>query len=97
MSAAADGAQSPPSAPGRSGLGLTGTALTGLALSRAVVDRSAHLRADTAWLAAAWSDPRSRVLPVQHGRALCHVADGSARLRFISRRTRRRSRKSCPR
>lgn len=82
--AAADGAQSPPPAPGRTGLGLTGTALTGLALSRAVVDRSAHLRADAAWLAAAWSDPRSRVLPVQHGRALCHVADGYARLQFIS-------------
>ena len=82
--AAADGPQSPPPGARRTGLGLTGTALTGLALSRAVVDRSAHLRADAAWLAAAWSDPRTRVLPVQHGRALCRVADGSARLQFIS-------------
>jgi NAD+ diphosphatase len=82
--AAADGAQPPPPAPSRSGLGLTGTALTGLALSRAVVDRSAHLRADADWLAAAWADPRTRVLPVQHGRALCHVADGYARLTFVS-------------
>ena len=82
--AAADGAQPPPRATGRSGLGLTGTALTGLALSRAVVDRSAHLRADAAWLAAAWADPRTRVLPVQHGRALCHMADGYARLTFVS-------------
>jgi len=52
-------------------------------LSRAVVDRSAHLRADAAWLDQAWSDPATRVLPVQHGQALCEVADDYARLQFV--------------
>jgi NAD+ diphosphatase len=84
VSNAAAAADAQPPATGRTGLGLTGTALTGLALSRAVVDRSAHLRADAAWLALAWADPRTRVLPVQHGRALCQVADGYARLTFVS-------------
>jgi NAD+ diphosphatase len=67
---------------GRTGLGLTGTALTGLALARGEVDRSAHLRADAAWLAAAWADPATRVLAVQRGQALCRVDDESAELIF---------------
>jgi NAD+ diphosphatase len=67
---------------GRTGLGLTGTALTGLALARGEVDRHADLRTDQAWLDAAWDDPRTRVLPVQYGRALCQVDEGGARLMF---------------
>ncbi len=47
------------------------------ALSRATVDRAAHRRTDDGWLAAFWSDPRSRVLVVQDGRAL---VDGAALL-----------------
>jgi NAD+ diphosphatase len=81
--AAPDPAERPAAgARGRTGLGLTGTALTGLALARGDIDRSAHLRTDQAWLDAAWADPRSRVLPVQHGRALCRVDEAGARLVF---------------
>jgi NAD+ diphosphatase len=80
---AADPAEQPAAGtPGRTGLGLTGTALTGLALARGDVDRSAHLRTDQAWLDKAWADPRTRVLPVQHGRALCRVDEAGARLVF---------------
>jgi NAD+ diphosphatase len=68
--------------PGRAGLGLTGTALTGLALARGEVDRRADLRTDQAWLDAAWADPRTRVLPVQHGRAPCQIDEAGARLVF---------------
>jgi NAD+ diphosphatase len=68
----------------RTGLGLTGTALTGLALSRGEVDRSAHLRADPAWLNAAWSDPATRVLMARDGRALCRVDGDAAELVFIT-------------
>jgi NAD+ diphosphatase len=74
-----------PAAPGRgrAGLGLTGTALTGLALARGDVDRAASRRTDQAWLDAAWADPRTRVLPVQHGRALCQIDEAGARLVFV--------------
>jgi NAD+ diphosphatase len=68
----------------RAGLSVTGPELTGLALARGDVDRSAHLRSDEAWLAAAWADRASRVLSVQHGRALCELSDGNARLGFTS-------------
>jgi NAD+ diphosphatase len=61
----------------------TGPALTGLALARAEVDRCAHLRADDDWLAAAWSDPQSRVLVVDHGRALAELTGNRARLSFV--------------
>lgn len=40
-----------------------------LALSRSVVDRAAHHRGDAAWLAAAWADPRTRVVQIVRGRA----------------------------
>jgi NAD+ diphosphatase len=63
-----------------------GPVLTGLALARAEVDRSAHLRADEAWLDAAWADPRTQVLVVEHGRALCAIDDRRARLWFVSPR-----------
>jgi NAD+ diphosphatase len=69
---------------GLSGSGLSGPALTDLVLARAEVDRSAHLRADTAWLAAAWAEPRSRVLAVEQGRVLCDMGHELARLMFVS-------------
>lgn len=40
-----------------------------LALSRAGVDRAAHHRVDEPWLAAAWSHPSTRVLPIAGGEA----------------------------
>ncbi len=66
------------------GPGLSGPALTDLVLARAELDRSAHLRADQAWLAAAWAEPRSRVLVVEHGRVLCDMGRELARLLFVS-------------
>jgi NAD+ diphosphatase len=66
------------------GPALTGPALTGLALARGEVDRSAHLRSDDAWLDAAWADSRTRVLVVEHSRALCTIDDRQARLWFVS-------------
>lgn len=42
-------------------------ALKDLALARAVVDRSADRRADDAWLAQAYDDPRTRVLRLSDG------------------------------
>lgn len=47
-----------------------GTELGRLALARGEVDRSAHLRNDEGWLAAAWARPETRVLVVQRGRTL---------------------------
>ena len=41
-----------------------------LALSRSGVDRATQRRDDTAWLAQAWADPRTRVLVVRDGQAL---------------------------
>ncbi len=73
-----------PSGPALSGPALSGPALTNLVLARAKLDRSAHLRADQAWLAAAWADPRSRVLVVEHGRALCDMGREQVRLVFVS-------------
>jgi NAD+ diphosphatase len=64
------------------GPALTGPALTDLALSRAEVDRSAHLRNDQAWLDAAWANPDTRVIVVEHGRALCDMGREQARLVF---------------
>lgn len=62
------------------------SSLPSLALSRSSVDRLAHRRDDVPWLAAAWSDPRTRVLVVTGGRVpvdgepphLVGVASGSA-------------------
>jgi NAD+ diphosphatase len=68
----------------RIGLSVTGPELTGLALARGEVDRSAHLRSDDAWLAAAWADPGTRVLSVQHGQAFCELGHGEARLGFTA-------------
>ena len=46
--------------------------LRSLSLSRSSVDRLAHRRDDAAWLPAAWSDPRTRVLVVTGGRVPVH-------------------------
>jgi NAD+ diphosphatase len=55
-----------------------------LALARETVDRATERRADPAWLAAEWADPRTRVLVVRSGRALVRFAEGRADLVFIS-------------
>jgi NAD+ diphosphatase len=73
----------PGSASPRRGLAVTGPALTGLALARADVDRSAHLRADAAWLERAWADPATRVLVIEQGRTLAEITDTGARLHFL--------------
>jgi len=65
-------------------LRLTGPALTGLALARGEVDRAAHLRADADWLKAAWADPATRVIVVEHGQALCELTDEDAELVFVA-------------
>ncbi|HKD90202.1 MAG TPA: NAD(+) diphosphatase [Streptosporangiaceae bacterium] len=63
---------------------MTGPALTGLALARGEVERAAHLRADADWLKAAWSDPATRVIVVEHGQAHCELTDQHAELAFIA-------------
>jgi NAD+ diphosphatase len=55
-----------------------------LALSRSTVDRATDRRGDAAWLAAAWADPRTRVLVVQDGQALVTTRDGQLELVFVS-------------
>ena len=87
MSAAAslaDDNESVAAGPGLTGPGLSGPVLTDLVLARAELDRSAHLRADEAWLASAWAEPRTRVLVVEQGRALCDMGHDLARLVFVS-------------
>src|SRR5260370_41545262 len=44
-----------------------------LALARGQLDRVAHRRHDTQWLAQAWADPPTRVLVVDDGQALVRV------------------------
>jgi NAD+ diphosphatase len=47
-----------------------------LALARGILDRVAHRRDDTQWLARAWADPRTRVLVVADGQALVRFTAG---------------------
>lgn len=47
-----------------------------LALSRSTIDRATDRRADTAWVAAAWADPRTRVLVVSESQALVRTGGG---------------------
>ena len=54
---------SPPFVPALPGLGP-------LALARGTLDRASERRTDPEWLARTWADPDSRVLVVDHGRAL---------------------------
>jgi NAD+ diphosphatase len=58
--------------------------LQGLALSRGAVDRATERRRDTEWLAAAWADPRTRVVVAENGQALVRVGDGREELVFVS-------------
>jgi NAD+ diphosphatase len=61
-----------------------GGGLGGLALARSAVDRSAERRTDTAWLAAAWAEPGTRVLVVDDGRAMTQFSPGGgAELVFV--------------
>ncbi|MBW8486317.1 NAD(+) diphosphatase [Actinomadura parmotrematis] len=55
---------------------MTEPPLEWLALARGTLDRAAELRRDEAFLASAWTDPRTRVLVVERGKAL--VSDGDA-------------------
>ncbi len=55
-----------------------------LALSRSAVDRATLRRADGAWVEAAWTDPRSRVLVVSDSQALVRSVDGHQELVFVS-------------
>jgi NAD+ diphosphatase len=63
---------------------LSGPVLSGLALARGEVDRSAHLRGNADWLAAAWADPRTRVIVVEQGQAQCELDAEQARPVFVS-------------
>jgi NAD+ diphosphatase len=54
-----------------------------LALAREEIDRATERRADPAWLDAAWAGGRTRVLVVEHGRALVRFAEGRADLVFV--------------
>ena len=55
-----------------------------LALSRSAVNRATERRGDTAWLAEAWADPRSRVLVVRDSQALVRTVDGRLELVFVA-------------
>ncbi len=55
-----------------------------LALARSTVDRATERRADTAWVAAAWADPRTRVLVVSDSQALVRYDGDQPELVFLS-------------
>jgi len=55
-----------------------------LALSRSTVDRATERRMDTAWVAAAWADPRTRVLVVHDSQALVRSAGDQFELVLVS-------------
>jgi len=55
-----------------------------IALTRHEIERSTALRSDEEWLAKAWSDPGTRVLVIEDGRALARISDGAAELVFVS-------------
>ncbi len=55
-----------------------------LALSRSTVDRATERRTDTEWLAAAWADPRTRVIVVRDAQALVTRRDDQFELVFVS-------------
>jgi NAD+ diphosphatase len=54
-----------------------------LTLARSGVDRAAERRTDTAWLAAAWAEPATRVLVIDDSRALVRFSEGGAELVFV--------------
>jgi len=55
-----------------------------LALSRSTVGRATVRRGDTAWVAAAWADPRTRVLVVSDNQVLVRSGEGGPELVFVS-------------
>jgi NAD+ diphosphatase len=55
-----------------------------LALSRSTVDRATQRRTDTAFVAQAWADPRSRVIVVYNSRALVRSDGDQLELVFVS-------------
>jgi NAD+ diphosphatase len=55
-----------------------------LALSRSAVDRATQRRTDVAWVAAAWADPRSRVLVVHDSRAPVRTGGDQFELVFVA-------------
>jgi NAD+ diphosphatase len=57
--------------------------LGGFVLARSAVDRMSARRGDTEWLAAAWADPRTRVLVLDEARALVRFGDEDAELVLI--------------
>ena len=57
--------------------------LPNLTLPGGEVDRATARRRDTEWLAAAWADPRTRVLVVDEGKALIRSGDGREELVFV--------------
>jgi len=54
--------------------------LPNLALSRGTVDRTTERRTDIAWLDKTWTDPRTRVLVVHHGKANVRFDPGESYL-----------------
>ncbi|WP_300609865.1 NAD(+) diphosphatase [Trebonia sp.] len=54
-----------------------------LALARSAVDRATHLRGDAAWVAAAWANPRTRVLVVSDSQALVRFDGDQPELVFV--------------
>jgi NAD+ diphosphatase len=58
--------------------------LGGFVLARSAVDRVSARRGDTDWLAAAWADPRTRVLVLENARALVRFGDKEAELILVS-------------
>lgn len=61
----------------------TGAELGGLVLARSGVDRAGARRGDGEWLAAAWADPRTRVLVLDDGQALVRFGAERAELIFV--------------
>jgi len=54
-----------------------------LALARSTVDRATERRTDTVWVAAAWADPRTRVLVVSDSQALVRSAGNGPDLMLL--------------
>ena len=57
--------------------------LGGFVLARSTLDRVSARRGDTDWLAAAWADPRTRVLVLDNARALVRFGDQEAELILV--------------
>lgn len=55
-----------------------------LALARSTIDRATERRGDTAWVAAAWADPRARVVVVSDSQTLVRTEGDHRELVFLS-------------